>query len=90
MYITFRAEAAIKGVSMTFTETKHMTSHCSHLFDFGIALEPINRSFLNELVKTIFTGTLILLLNTHETKKLVMCFNAVKVSFWMCNSNWSV
>lgn len=48
-----------KGGSMTFTETKLMHSHCSRFYDFGIALKPINRSFQNLLIKTIFTGTLI-------------------------------
>lgn len=67
IYIRFRPEAA-----MEVSATKNMHCHCWHFFDFGIALKPINKSFLNELIKAILSAIIILLLNTHETRKIVI------------------
>jgi len=77
---------------MTFTETKHMHSHLSHFFVLDIALKPINRCFLKELIKTIFPETLLLLLNVHTTRIILIYFNIAKynVSFQIFNLNWSV
>lgn len=71
---------------------KSICIHFSHFFDFGIALKPINRCFLKELIKNVFPETVLLLLNVHETRMILICFNTAKykVSFQIFKLNWSV